>query len=452
MTDGQEMAASLDEAVEQAMERWQVPGVAVAVRRAGVVDARGYGITSLETRQPVTANTLFQIGSISKVFTVTLVMRLVEDGLVELDAPIATYVPDVVLADKRAPQSITLRHLLSHTSGLEGDRFEDPYGTGDDALARAVAEFTTLRQITPPGETWSYCNNGFCITGAIVERVTETTFEAAMRERVLEPLKMTRAFFFAHEAITYPVAVGHLQEPGAEPEIARHYPLPRFVNPAGGIISTVEDLLRFAAFHLDGGVVDGERLLAEESVREMQRPQAAAANFAAAYGLGWAHYYDDGQTLGHGGSTNGFQAQLMLAPRHDFAIAVLTNGAKGAEVHREIETWALAHYCGLRRPEPRLITLPAAELAPFAGRYRTPYTEMAVSARDGALRVEMTAQNVLEGKETTYPPILMEPISAREFIVSEGEWQSMRADFIGAAGSAPRFLRIGGRLADRVED
>ena len=438
----------------QELGRWTVPGAAVGVYQDGEARVHGFGIASLETRQPVTPDTLFQIGSITKVYTATLVMRLVEEGKLDLDTPVREYLPDLRLGDERAQQAVTLRHLLSHTSGLEGDRFDD-YGLGDDALAKAIAEFHTLRQLTPPGELWTYSNSGFYLAGRVIEAVTEKTYEAAMRELLFEPLGIERSFFFAHEAIVHPVAVGHKQsKPWVAPSVARTYSLPRVVNAAGGVISTVGDLLRFGALHLGGGELDGKRVLSEVSVRAMQEPQVRAANIAEAYGIGWALRTAGGErVIEHGGSTFGFQAQLTLVPDKGLAVASLTNGARGWAANHAIHDWALAHYRGLRRQEPEPIQLPPEELAVFAGRYENPHAKATVVPQDGKLRVEMVALDLESGKEETQPPITLAPIGPLEFVVEEGEYAGMRTDFIPADGNGttPRFLRFGGRLADRVD-
>ncbi len=443
-------AENLQDGVRAAMARWDVPGMAVATLRDGAVEAHGFGIASLETRQAVTADTLFQIGSITKVFTATLVMGLVEEGRLDLDAPVATYLPGLRLADPEALRRITLRHLLSHTSGLEGDRFDD-HGMGDDALARAVAEFHTLRQLSAPGTLWTYGNSGFGLAGAAVERVLETTFEDAVRKRVFEPLKMERSFFFAHEAITYPVAVGHRQEPGTAIEVARPYPLPRASAAAGGIIATVGDLLRFAAAHLGDGSLDGGRVLAPESVRAMREPQTPAANFAEHYGIGWALRTVGGIGLvGHGGATNGFQAQLTLVPSRGFAIALLTNSGKGSAANRDVEEWALAHELGLSLEQPTPISLPPDTLARFSGRYRQPYADITVVVERDGLRLETVTRSPLTDRETTVPPRRLVPISEREFMVPDGESRLARVDFLPATDGHPERIRLGGRLADRV--
>src|SRR5262249_42642789 len=160
-----------------------VPGLALGVLRDGGVQAWGFGVASIETRQPVTPDTLFQVGSITKVFTTTVVMQLVDEGRLELDAPVVTYLPELKLSDDATTRAVTMRHLLTHTAGFYGDRFDD-YGVGDDALAKAVAEFAALRQYTPPGESWAYCNTGFQLAGRVIERLTDMTVERAIAERV----------------------------------------------------------------------------------------------------------------------------------------------------------------------------------------------------------------------------------------------------------------------------
>ena len=182
-------------------------------------------MASIETGQPVRPETLFQAGSISKIFTTTLIMQLVDDGLLDLDAPILPHYPSLRLADEAATARVTMRHLLTHTAGFYGDRFED-YGGGDDAIDRAIAEFHSLRQYTPPGEVWAYSNTGFQLAGGVAARILGTTFERAVQERVLDPLGLTRTFYFAQDAITYPLAVGHNEYDGTPQHVAHAWARP----------------------------------------------------------------------------------------------------------------------------------------------------------------------------------------------------------------------------------
>lgn len=435
------------------MERWTVPGMTIGVLRGGDVETYALGVASLETDFPVRPDTLFQIGSISKLFVATLIMQLVEQSKVDLDAPIATYLPELRLADEQAQQTITLRHTLTHTSGIYGDCFDD-FGWGDDALGKFVANFHTLPQVTAPGELWAYCNSGFGLAGLVIERVLHQPFETAVREHIFEPLGMDHSFYFAHEAIAYPAAVGHTQkEPfGDEHEIARQYPLPRSSNPAGGIISTVVDLLKFAAFHIGDGTANDTVLLKPEAILAMQQEQTKAGSLADAWGIGWDIKLVDGvKTIGHGGATNGFNARLTLVPEQHFAIAVLTNSGRGAAAYRYVVDWALQEYCGLRADEPTPISLPDEVLARYAGEYKQQLGEISVAVEDHGLRIVQRSISPLTDKEYKLPPLHASPLSEHEFIVdSAGQAEGIRFDFIAHDDAAPRFIRMGGRLADRV--
>ena len=442
---------TLDQCILREMERWDVPGIVVAVMQDGAIDARAFGVTSLDTNQPVSIDTLFQVGSITKVFTATLVLQLVEEGQVDLDAPVRTYLPDLRLADDEALRTITLRHLLSHQSGLFGDRFDD-YGLGDDALARSVANFHTLRQLTPPGELWAYCNTGFQLAGAVIERLLDMPYEQALRERLTAPLGLERTTFFAHEAIVYPVAVGHVNRPEDGMEVARRYALPRCVNPAGGLIATAGDLLRFAAMHLNDGELDGRRILSPESARAMREPQTAAACFADAYGLGWAiTEAGDTRIVGHGGSTNGFQARLTLVPDRRFALAILTNSEHGAAAYAQIERWALQHLCDVSIPRPKRVLQNRNQLSRFAGHYQRPDADIDVTVKGRGLEIALTLRDALTGRETQ-TTLAVAPVADTVFLITEGESEGERIDFIMGEDDRPRFIRLHGRLADRIAD
>jgi CubicO group peptidase (beta-lactamase class C family) len=455
--------------------RWNVPGIAVGVLQDDHVECLAYGITSIDTRQPVSPETIFQIGSITKVFTATLVQQLVDEDLLDLDTPVATYLPDLALADAHARDSITLRQLLSHTSGLEGDRFLD-YGRGEDSLATAVASFDTLRQWASPGSLWTYCNAGFTLAGRVVEKVTGKMFESVMKERLFDPLGLERSVFFAEDVITWPHAIGHLlKSRSAGHTVARPYSLARHVNAAGGIVSSTADLLRFARLHLGDGTVDGRRLLSAAAARQMREPVTEAGNFGRSYGLGWSVWDLDGVRLvDHGGATHGFRAQLTVATGRGFALAQLTNGETGAQAMAHIEEWALQHYRGARkRLATPVVNLSAAELEALAGTYERHDNRFVVSVDGPRLVVVVTEIDEKTGEEEAQPSLLLEPVGARRFRSVRGPTKDGIVDFLtlpaggtpnaavsdpgvdpGDDGSAAEpvrsLLRIGGRLAERA--
>src|SRR5919202_2376818 len=335
----------LTEQVRAAMDELRVPGVAVGMLSAGEERVAGLGVTNLEHPLPVDEQTLFQVGSITKTFVGTAAMRLVERGQVDLDAPLRTYLPDLRLADEDVAARVTLRHLFTHTGGWAGDYFED-VGPGDDALARIVSGLETLPQVTPLGEVSSYSNSGFYPAGRLLEVVTGQPFEAALRTLVIEPLGLSMTFFrhWAHQFITHRVAAGHLAPEGsaAPVTVARPYALSRSGAPTGGLVSTVRDVLRYARFHLgDGRAADGTRLLAAESVRQMQQPLVKASYLGTMRGLTWSITETQGvKRVGHLGATHGQQALLTLTPAHGFALVVLANSNRGAALAGRVASWA----------------------------------------------------------------------------------------------------------------
>lgn len=438
----------------EALGKWTVPSAAIGVFQDGHVSTDGFGVTNLETKTPVTPDTLFQIGSITKIFTTTMVMHLVDAGTLDLERPIIEYLPDLKLADTTAQGTLTLRHLLTHTSGLEGDHFDD-YGMGDDALATAIANYHILPQISPPGELWSYCNTGFSLAGRILEMVTEQPYEIVMRERLFAPLGLERTCFFAHEAITHPIAVGHLQERTAErigaTRVSRTYALTRAVGPAGTIISTVGDLLRFAQIHLNGGELEGERILSPSSTRMMQDMQTPAANFAEHYGLGWAlRRIGETRIIEHGGTTIGFQAGLQLLPDRDYAIAILTNSDRGHQAEPEIKTWALKQYRGLASKQPDVVPMKASRLDIFAGTYEQRLATITITREGDRLWPNAVSKDLEEGKDHPRPPVWLAPVSDREFLVVEGDGAGARIDFIFDEKQLPIRARTGGRISERT--
>ncbi len=249
----------LGDRITEAMDRLHVPGVAVGVLHAGTEHVAGFGVTNVDHPLPVDADTLFQIGSTTKTITGTAAMRLVEKGKLDLDAPVRTYLPNLRLSNSDVASRVTMRHLFTHTAGWVGDYF-DFTGAGDDALAKMVLRLADLEQRTPLGAVWSYNNSGFYLAGRVLEIITGTTYEEAVEQLVLHPLGMTMSFFFPSDVITHRVAVGHFVQ-DEKPIVSRTWALPRAAYPAGGVVSTVRDQLRYARFHMgDGTAPDGSRL------------------------------------------------------------------------------------------------------------------------------------------------------------------------------------------------
>lgn len=452
------------------MARWGVPGIAVGVLQDGELLTEGYGVESIETGLPLRPESLFRVGSVSKPFTATLVMTLVDDGLIELDRPVVHYYPDLRLADPEARETITMRHLLSHQSGLtcEIDVPLASYGTGDDALFRLVEDFPRLRQWYRPGELWAYSNSSFWLAGAVVAKVLGVPFEDAMRDRVFQPLGMGRSCFFAHEAIFYPAALGHWQvRPGStEHRVARPYLFPRSRVPSGGVVSNTAELLEFAALHMTGGSLGQVRVLSAEAVEEMQMIQTAETTpldqgdgwllETAKQGVGWWMGEIEGRRIiGHGGTFGGFEADLEVLPDLGVALAILTNsGGLGHVSIRNIRAWLLDECCGVRYQDPTPIAHSGGPFAGYAGRYLQPDTGMVLTvseAKEGLRGVVTHEYGTPDAFDEL--PVLYRPISDHAFVVRD---DSERAGYslvvIPDGTGKPRFVRFHGYIAEPLVD
>jgi CubicO group peptidase (beta-lactamase class C family) len=445
----------LEEQVMAAMERLHVPGVAVGISHGRAEYSAGFGVTNVDHPLPVDADTLFQIGSTTKTVTATAVMRLVEQGKLALDVPVRTYLPDLRLADENVAAKVSLRHLLTHSGGWLGDYFDDT-GNGGDALARIVGDMAELPQLTPLGTIWSYNNAGFYLAGRILEVVTGKSYEEVAREWVLEPLDMQMSFFFPGDVITHRVVAGHraVYDDDKEPEVARPWPVARNAAPVGGIISTVPDQLRYARFHLgDGAAPDGTPLLSPNSMTLMKSPLVPAAN-SEFMGLSWFIQDVGGKRLvRHGGATMGQLSGFLMVPAERFAITVLTNSARGGELHRDLIRWALEHYLGIHEEDPQPLSLPDDELEPYAGRYDAALGTYQLRVEEGGFRAHFTPKGGFPTKETppapAPPPVRGALCGQDRLLLLEEPFKHVTGEFLRAPDGTIAWLRIGGRIMRR---
>ena len=365
-------------------ERWQarlpelaaahdVPGATLGVLRVGDGPRRQFvaaaGVLNLDTGLACTADSVFQIGSMTKVWTATVVMRLVEQGLLDLDAPLADALPGLKLPDDLAARA-TMRHLLTHTSGMDGDLFTDT-GRGDDCVERYVDLLADAGMNHPLGATFSYCNAGYILAGRIIEHVTGLTWDAAIRTHIVEPLELTRTFTLPEDCMLGRFAVGHVAENGQKPHLAPVWGLPRSLGPAGLITCTAGDVLAFAAMHLGGGAP----VLSPSTAAAMQEHQVDVPDpftLGESWGLGWIRFAWDGHhVIGHDGNTIGQDAYLRIVPELGLAVTLLTNGGESADLFQRVITDIFAEAAGIAVPA-RIEPTPGAPLgdvAEYVGHY-----------------------------------------------------------------------------------
>ena len=340
MTDLISTKSWLDRELPDLLTKHDVPGAAWAVLLDGEVVDGAAGLLSRTTEVEATPDSVFQIGSITKLWTSTLVMQLVDEGLVDLDLPIRTYLPEFRLASESAAAVITTRQLLNHTAGFEGDIFTDT-GVGDDCLEKYIALLADVPQLFEPGEQFSYNNAGFCVLGRLVEVLRGTTFDAALREHVITPLGLTHTATGPYEAIMFRAAVGHLEtESGYQP--APMWAMARSNAPAGSMLAMrPRDLVTFAQMHLsDGRAADGTQVLAPGTSAAMQA-RAVDVPYTGIMGSSWGLGFErfdvaEGDIVGHDGSTIGQNAFLRTVPGTGLAVALLVNGGDVISLYHEV--------------------------------------------------------------------------------------------------------------------
>ena len=348
------------------MKRLEVPGVAIGIWHKGREHAAGFGITSVEHPLPVTPDTLFQTGSISKTFTGTLLMMLAEQGKVKLDAPVRKYIKDFRVQDENVSKKVTVRQLLTHMGGWVGDYFNN-FGDGDDSLEKAVNDLARLPQVQPLGTIWSYNNTGFNVAARIIEMVTKKPYEQSVQEMIFDPLGLDMSFFYPSDILfTHRFVVGHQKVKG-NVQVTRPWAIGRAGNGVGGVVSTVHDLLKYARFHMSNG---RRNIISGKSLRAMRLPQADAGP-RGMMGITW-FIRDAGKfkVYAHGGATNGQQAYFFYIPDKDFACAILTNSDDGGIITAGMYELILETYFKVVSVPREPMDIPSKELKEYEGRYR----------------------------------------------------------------------------------
>ncbi|MBO0728127.1 MAG: beta-lactamase family protein [Acidimicrobiaceae bacterium] len=448
--DARNLRRGLRAIVEPAMRELQVPGVAVGVSHEGRDRCWGWGVTNVEFPLPVDGDTMFMIGSTTKTFTGTVIMRLVEDGKVRLNAPVVEYLPRFRLPDREVAKAVTVNHLVTHTSGWVGDYFDD-VGRGNDAVARVVARMATrASQVTPLGQVWSYNNAGFYVLGRIIEVVTGKPYEDVVRELVCEPLGMERTMFFAEDVMAHKHALGHLRSQEG-PVVARPWGVHRSAVAAGGMASTASDQLRYARFHMNGFDFPGEIRppLSRKSVATMQAPRAEAGGLADAVGVTWLlERAGRRRVVGHGGSINGQMSAFKMVPALGLAVTVLTNGQWGALLANRVAEWVLAEVGGVRLTGPGSRRLSRRAAAAYEGRYRGDPGHIVVRFDNGGLVVhtELRAETIKEHPELPDqipPPVRLTPTGRDRFAADN---PVRRAEFLRGPDGVVEWIRWGGRV------
>lgn len=431
------------------MKKQHVPGMSLGIFHKGKEHLSGLGVTSIETGLPVDLDTLFQIGSITKTFLAQAAVMLAEGGKLDLDAPIRRYLPEFKLKDGAIAAKVTMRTLLTHTGGWFGDYFND-FGSGDDALQRMVEEVGRLPQITPFGKIWSYNNAGFYVAGRVLEKVAGKAFEKLIHELIFSPLGMDNSFFFADDAISRRFAVGHKFIKG-KVKVARPWAIGRAAHPAGGIVCSARDLMKYARFHMgDGRLADGTRLLSSEGMRALHTPLLHATG-PKSVALSWfVTPLGKASVISHGGGTNGQQTLLSVVPQEKYASIIFANGSRGSAVAMYVYKHALEEFLGKSQEKKQYLTLSPKETACYLGRYVLPDSEFKIYRKKKSIIAQMLDKGGFptpkDKPEQQPPPCRIEFYGQDKIEMQDLPYKGGTGEFIRDEKGRVRYLRLFSRV------
>ncbi len=320
-----EVAARLERSIVAIMEAHALPALAIAlVDDQQIVWAKGFGWADRGKKIPATADTVFRIGSVSKLFTDLAVMQLVEHGKVDLDAPVSRYLPEF------APQNpfkveITLRQLMSHRSGLVR---EPPVGHYFDpnppSLLDVVRSLRQTKLVFEPGTRTKYSNAGIAVVGAVVERVRGQSFSAVIQSSLLDPIGMASSSFEPPAVLKQRLAAGLMWTYDGQTVATPTFLLG--TGPAGNLVSTASDLGRFVGFLFSGGGGSGGKVIIRaQTLKSMTEPQLVKKGEPPLFGLGFAISQLAGHDrIGHGGAVYGFATEVAAVPDEKLGAIVIT--------------------------------------------------------------------------------------------------------------------------------
>jgi len=444
------------------IQHFHVPGAGMAVWHDGALTETAAGVVNLNTGVETTSDTLFQIGSITKLYTTALVLQLVEEGLLTLDDPIRTWLPDFKVGDATTSAQVTLRHLLTHTSGIDGDYFVDA-GRGEDRIERFVSLLGDLPSLSPLGHMFAYCNVGFVIAGRVIEKVTGLTWDKAMRTRIVKNIGTPSFSTLPEQAMRHRTAIGHLGNPETGLMVTPLAYLAQSNAPAGSTpMARAADIVTFGRALMDNGVApNGHRLMTPESAALYQREHRPCPPGGSLDGIGlgaflwnWGGASTGGgyDVFGHDGSTIGQAAFLRIHPKSGTVVALLTNGGDGKGLAQTLMTRIFAATAGVAPPAKPAPVETGEPLEAYVGRYGKTSETAHVSLRDGSLYVAIhPSENY--GVIGSNGDVRLSPVGKGRFMgTNPGMTLPVNFNFLEPDESGrPRYLYSGARAFTRVD-
>lgn len=377
--------------VAELLTEYGIPSAAIGVLHERELAEFAVGLKNVETQEPTTTDTVYQCGSMTKTWTALAFMQLVDEGTVDLDEPVRTYLPGFTVADSETTAKVTPRHLLQHTNGIE-EAYGDP-GEYDDVYERMVENIADAPQVFPLGHTHGYSAAlGYAILARILEVHDGKPWDSVMRDRLFEPMGLTSTNSRYEQVGKTRAATGHLIRSLHEGPIVTPVDyLPRAFGPGGNITSTTREVLAMAHVLLNEGMApNGQRIISAESLREMMRSRVPVPDpymFGPQWALGLIVCDWHGETVyATDGSTIGQNARLRLLPDSGTAITMLTNGGPRESFYHKVFNEILTDLGTVTIPDlPAPDTTLDLDLSRYEGVYERPGARYEVSAEGGKL-------------------------------------------------------------------
>ena len=342
------LQTELEPQINDAISKGRLPGLALGVVKNGkLVYAKGFGVSKLGSNTPVTSRSLFHMASVTKTFVATAIMQLVEQGKIDLDAPVTKYLPYFKLADDRYRQ-IKIRQMLSHTSGIPDvtDYHWDKPEYDAGALERFVRSFSNQKLIFNPGEKFAYSNAAYEMLGDVIAKVSGESFEDYVQHHILTPLGMKDSTLVVREANPQLLTTPHVEQ-GSKVVVSKIFPYNRAHSPSSTLYSSIEDMSRWAIANINHGELDGRRILKRETAELMTQPVAGALGMKE--GMAWFIADLQGHRLVlHTGGDTGFESRLLLAPDDSVAVIGMTNSQLETHYLQQFTNAALKIMLGLQ--------------------------------------------------------------------------------------------------------
>lgn len=363
-----------EEFVRETMAAQNIAGAAVAVAKGSEVIYTGtFGMRDLEKQEPVTPETIFGCASVSKSFTAMAIMQLVDEGKLSVEDPVVKYLPEFRLRGATDMSAIKVRHLLSHTTGLPPMTRKPELKSFEEHLEYlATADYTLLGA---PGEYFSYCNDTFLLLGAIIERLTGVPYRVYMTERVLKAIGMPRTTYDINEVASLDNFTQlYVKNPQTKALEAKPWVELGMYEVGGGVRSNIMALLRYGQVYVNGGVIDGRRIVSEAGLRKMREPvYKIGMNSYYAFALQVTPDYSGVTLVEHGGGQPGVSSNFGFVPEENLVAVVLTNvtAVPASVLWLAAVNTALGLPIEKKRAEMPVYQATTEHLARFAGNYRS---------------------------------------------------------------------------------